>query len=112
MKLLGELNDSVVLGCGGLSRKPPRLTARAIVKTQDGYYAVMYAHKFNLYSLPGGGIEAGGTHKRRLYAKSTKKQAAPAIRLKNWASSLKTVQASIIHRSTIIISLPLEKTRR
>lgn len=47
------------MGGSGLSDKPPRLTARAIVKTQSGLYAVMYAQKFNLYSLPGGGIENG-----------------------------------------------------
>ena len=59
MNILCELNDSIVLGSSGLSSKPPRLTARAIVKSQDGLYAVMYAQKFNLYSLPGGGIEKG-----------------------------------------------------
>lgn len=59
MKLLCELNDKIVLGLEGMSDKPPRLTARAIVKNKDGLYAVMYAAKFGLYSLPGGGIEAG-----------------------------------------------------
>lgn len=59
MKIISELNDEIVLGGSGLSSKPPRLTARAIVKTQSGLYAVMYAQKFNLYSLPGGGIENG-----------------------------------------------------
>ena len=39
------------------SQAKPRLTARAIVKNEAGLYAVMYAEKFNLYSLPGGGIE-------------------------------------------------------
>lgn len=59
MKLLCELNDKIVLGLDGMSDKPPRLTARAIVKNQDGLYAVMYADKFKLHSLPGGGIEDG-----------------------------------------------------
>ena len=59
MKQICELNDKIVLGQEGLSDKAPRLTARAIVKNQDGLYAVMYAHKFNLYSLPGGGVEDG-----------------------------------------------------
>lgn len=57
MEILAELNDRIILGTEGLSDKPPRSTARAIVKTQDGLYAVMYAAKFHLYSLPGGGIE-------------------------------------------------------
>lgn len=37
----------------------PRCTARAIVRNTEGLYAVMYAKKFQLYSLPGGGIEEG-----------------------------------------------------
>lgn len=59
MKQLCELNDKIILGQDGLSQKPPRSTARAIVKNQDGLYAVMYADKFKLHSLPGGGIEDG-----------------------------------------------------
>lgn len=59
MKQLCELNDKMLLGIEGMSDKPPRKTARAIVKNADGLYAVMYAEKFNLYSLPGGGVEPG-----------------------------------------------------
>ena len=59
MKQICELNDKIVLGTEGLSTKAPRLTARAIVKNQDGLYAVMYADKFKLHSLPGGGVEDG-----------------------------------------------------
>lgn len=47
------------MGLDGLSSKAPRLTARAIVKNHDGLYAVMYADKFKLHSLPGGGVEDG-----------------------------------------------------
>ena len=57
MKILCELTDKEVLGTEGYSHAQPRLTARAIVKKEDGLFAVMYAEKFNLYSLPGGGIE-------------------------------------------------------
>lgn len=56
MKLICELNDMIILGTDGLSTKPPRITARAIVKNQEGLYAVMYADKFRLHSLPGGGV--------------------------------------------------------
>lgn len=56
MKLICELNDKIVLGMDGMSTKSPRITARAIVKRQDGLYAVMYADKFKLHSLPGGGV--------------------------------------------------------
>lgn len=59
MKTICELNDQVILGRGGMSTKPPRLTARAILKNRDGLYAVMYAEKFGLHSLPGGGVEDG-----------------------------------------------------
>lgn len=59
MKLICELNDKIILGREGLSAKVPRITARAIVKNQDGLYAVMYSDKFKLHSLPGGGVEDG-----------------------------------------------------
>lgn len=59
MELICELNDKIILGLDGMSDKPPRQTARAIVRNADGLYAVMYAGKFNLHSLPGGGIEHG-----------------------------------------------------
>ena len=59
MKLICELNDKNMLGQDGLSDRPPRLTARAIVRNQDGLYAVMYSDKFKLHSLPGGGVEDG-----------------------------------------------------
>ena len=59
MKQICELNDKIILGTEGISTKAPRITARAIVKNQDGLYAVMYADKFKLHSLPGGGVEDG-----------------------------------------------------
>ena len=59
MKQLCELNDRIILGTNGMSAKTPRITARAIVKNKDGLYAVMYADKFKLHSLPGGGVEDG-----------------------------------------------------
>lgn len=59
MKLICELTDKIILGQDGLSGKAPRLTARAIVKDRTGHYAVMYADKFKLHSLPGGGVEDG-----------------------------------------------------
>lgn len=57
MKQICELNDKLILGTDGMSAKAPRITARAIVKNQNGLYAVMYADKFKLHSLPGGGVE-------------------------------------------------------
>lgn len=59
MELICELNDMIVFGTDGMSTKTSRITARAIVKNRDGLYAVMYADKFKLHSLPGGGVEDG-----------------------------------------------------
>ena len=59
MNIICELNDRIILGTSGRSEKPPRITARAIVINRNGLYAVMYAKKFGLYSLPGGGVEEG-----------------------------------------------------
>lgn len=59
MNVIAQLTDREILGLDGLSTRPPRYTARAIVRNTEGLYAVMYAKKFQLYSLPGGGIEEG-----------------------------------------------------
>lgn len=59
MKLIAELTDKTVLGTEGYSQAAPRYTARAIVKNPEGLYAVMYARRFDLWSLPGGGVEEG-----------------------------------------------------
>lgn len=59
MNLIAELNDRILLGLTGESKKAPRITARAILKDRAGRYALMYAEKFQLYSLPGGGAEPG-----------------------------------------------------
>ena len=58
-KLIGTLKDKQILGTDGLSTKEPRKTSRAILINESGQYAVMYAKKFNLHSLPGGGIDDG-----------------------------------------------------
>jgi len=60
MKIIRHLTDKSVLGIDSpLSQKQPRLTSRAVVKREDGKYAVIYLAKFGFYSLPGGGIESG-----------------------------------------------------
>ncbi len=66
MKIIKRLTDKEVLGTDGLSNAKPRYTARAIVKNDAGLYAVMYAEKFNLYSLPGGGVEGDETPRQAL----------------------------------------------
>lgn len=57
MKRIKRITDKDILGTEGLSHAKPRLTARAIIRNQNNLYAVIYASEFQLYSLPGGGIE-------------------------------------------------------
>ena len=59
MKLLKTITDKDILGTGGLSNAKPRITARAIMKNGSSLYAVMYSEEFDLYTLPGGGVEEG-----------------------------------------------------
>lgn len=59
MRRIAYLTDSDILGTPGLSQAKPRLTARALVLNPQGLCAVMYAAKFGIYSLPGGGVEDG-----------------------------------------------------
>lgn len=59
MKVIASITDKDILGTDGMSSAAPRRTARAVVKNSEELYAVMYAEKFGLYSLPGGGMEGG-----------------------------------------------------
>ena len=57
MELICKITDKDILGTEELSNAEPRYTARAILKNDKDQYAVMHTKKFDLYSLPGGGIE-------------------------------------------------------
>ena len=59
MKRITYLTDMDVLGTPGLSAAKPRLTARAVVVNPQGQLAVMYAEKYDIHTLPGGGVEEG-----------------------------------------------------
>lgn len=59
MKLICTLNDKRILGREGLSRKAPRLAARGILRDGEGLYALIYSANWDLYNLPGGGVEEG-----------------------------------------------------
>lgn len=59
VRCIARLTDADVLGTPGLSHARPRLTARAIVLSPAGRCAVMYAAKFGIHTLPGGGVEEG-----------------------------------------------------
>ena len=59
MRRIARLTDMDILGTPGLSNAKPRLTARAIVLSPDNRCAVMYASKFGIHTLPGGGVEEG-----------------------------------------------------
>lgn len=57
--LLCELNDEKILGTDAVSTNWPRLAARAVVRNRAGLIGVTYIAGFDLYNLPGGGVEAG-----------------------------------------------------
>lgn len=71
MNRIASLTDADVLGTPGLSAAKPRLTARAIVLNPAGRCALMYAAKFGIYTLPGGGVEAGETVEEALVREIT-----------------------------------------
>ncbi len=59
MRRIAYLTDRELLGTPGLSQARPRLTARAIVLSPENRCALMYAAKFGIHTLPGGGVEEG-----------------------------------------------------
>ncbi len=59
MRRIAALTDLDILGTPGLSSAKPRLTARAVVVNPAGQLAVMYAAKYSIHTLPGGGVEEG-----------------------------------------------------
>lgn len=59
MKIIAELTDQNMLGLPGMSEAAPRVTARAVVRRDDGLYAVMHTGKYDMYMLPGGGVDSG-----------------------------------------------------
>ena len=66
MRKIATLTDLDILGTPGLSAAKPRLTARAVVVNPAGQIAVMYAAKFGIHTLPGGGVEPGETPEEAL----------------------------------------------
>ena len=48
-----------LLGLPGVSHAAPRRTARAVLRRDDGLFAVMHISKYGVYILPGGGMEDG-----------------------------------------------------
>lgn len=66
MNRITRLTDADVLGTPGLSQAQPRLTARAVVLSPKGRIAVMYAAKYGIHTLPGGGVEEGETTEEAL----------------------------------------------
>jgi ribosomal-protein-alanine N-acetyltransferase len=57
--MLCELNDEKVLGTDAVSTNYPRLAARAVVRNRAGKIGLCYVRKYDLYSMPGGGVEDG-----------------------------------------------------
>lgn len=71
MRCIAYLTDMDVLGVPGLSTAKPRLTARAVVVNPRGMLAVMYAAKFGIHTLPGGGVEEGESIEEALHREIT-----------------------------------------
>ena len=60
MKFLAKITDKDIIGTEGLStRQPPREAVRIILLDENNSAAVLYVKKYNFYTLPGGGIDAG-----------------------------------------------------
>ena len=59
--LICEITDEILRIGNTRSQKEPRLTARAVVLDEQERIAVMHVEKFHLYTLLGGGIDAGET---------------------------------------------------
>ncbi len=57
--MLCELNDEKILGTDAVSTNWPRLAARAVLRNRDGLIGLVYVKKYDLYAMPGGGVEAG-----------------------------------------------------
>ncbi len=57
--LLRELNDENVLGTDAVSINWPRLAARGVVRNREGKIGLCYVAKYDLYAMPGGGVEDG-----------------------------------------------------
>lgn len=66
MKIIATLTDKEILGTDGLSTKTPRQTARALIKRYDDLFALIYLKKYDLYCLPGGGVDLGESHEDAL----------------------------------------------
>ena len=59
MKLIKSITDKCFLDSEITSDGNPRLTARSILRNEDGHIALIYSSKFHVYSFPGGKIEEG-----------------------------------------------------
>ncbi len=59
MKNLLTLTDKDITGSDKLSAAKPRIAVNAVLFDADGLIAVVYMGKYDLYTLPGGGVEPG-----------------------------------------------------
>lgn len=57
--LLCELNDEKLQIGHSFSTNWPRLAARAVVRNREGKIGLVYVEKYDLYAMPGGGVEDG-----------------------------------------------------
>lgn len=100
---IAELTDKNVLGLEGMSNKPPRKTTRAIIVDENGNYAVLYAKKHDLYSLPGGGIEEGEDEISALKREIDEETGLLVMQYNNLVLYLKIVFIKTLQQSLIIL---------
>lgn len=56
-KTIGILTDKIILGTDGISNQDPQKKSRAILKNEDGKFAVIYEKNSDTHTLPGGSLE-------------------------------------------------------
>ncbi|MCL2546457.1 MAG: NUDIX domain-containing protein [Oscillospiraceae bacterium] len=59
MKHIATITDKDIIGVDGLSTAPPRICVRAVLFDRDGNIALWHIKKWEVYMLPGGGVEDG-----------------------------------------------------
>ncbi|MDR1688976.1 MAG: NUDIX hydrolase [Clostridiales bacterium] len=59
MKHLLSITDKDITGSHALSAAKPRIAVNAVLFDADGKIAISYMGKYDLHTLPGGGIEPG-----------------------------------------------------
>lgn len=58
MELLKHITDEDISASGKVAVAPPRRAVRAVLVDEAGHMALLYIKKYDVYTIPGGGVEA------------------------------------------------------